>query len=135
MTHATFLPPPWARLPRTSSRSSTGRHVERPHRGHQQQARTPPQQRLGFRNLTNYIARSLLEAGGFKPSIAARRLGRPPVWENPPLWDAFEAFMAGDDRVIAGPVKNLFQSVAERVASKSFKAAQHAAQTKPKDVE
>ena len=43
--------------------------------------------------------------------------------------------MAGDDRVIAGPVKNLFQSVAERVASKSFKAAQHAAQTKPKDVE
>ena len=57
------------------------------------------------------------------------------MWENPPLWDAFEAFMAGDDRVIAGPVKNLFQSVAERVASKSFKAAQHAAQTKPKDVE
>ncbi|MDK9647477.1 transposase, partial [Propionibacterium freudenreichii] len=24
---------------------------------------------LGFRNLTNYIARSLLEAGGFRPQL------------------------------------------------------------------
>ena len=29
---------------------------------------------LGFRNLTNYIARSLLEAGGFRTSLH-RRLG------------------------------------------------------------
>jgi hypothetical protein len=43
--------------------------------------------------------------------------------------------MAGDDKVVAGPVKNLFQSVAARMASKCFKAAQQAAQTKRKDVE
>jgi transposase len=29
---------------------------------------------LGFRNLTNYIARSLLETGGFRPRLH-RRLG------------------------------------------------------------
>ncbi len=27
---------------------------------------------LGFRNLTNYIARSLLEAGGFRPQLHSR---------------------------------------------------------------
>ncbi len=27
---------------------------------------------LGFRNLTNYIARSLLESGGFKPALHPR---------------------------------------------------------------
>jgi hypothetical protein len=27
---------------------------------------------LGFRNLTNYIARSLLEAGGFRPRLHPR---------------------------------------------------------------
>jgi transposase len=27
---------------------------------------------LGFRNLTNYIARSLLEAGGFRPRLHSR---------------------------------------------------------------
>ena len=27
---------------------------------------------LGFRNLTNYIARSLLEAGGFRPHLHAQ---------------------------------------------------------------
>jgi transposase len=27
---------------------------------------------LGFRNLTNYIARSLLEAGGFRPQLHPR---------------------------------------------------------------
>ncbi len=30
---------------------------------------------LGFRNLTNYIARSLLETGGFRPQLSHRRLG------------------------------------------------------------
>ncbi|MGF3054440.1 transposase, partial [Microbacterium sp. YY-03] len=27
---------------------------------------------LGFRNLTNYVARSLLEAGGFRPPLHPR---------------------------------------------------------------
>lgn len=27
---------------------------------------------LGFRNLTNYVARSLLEAGGFRPALHPR---------------------------------------------------------------
>ncbi len=27
---------------------------------------------LGFRNLTNYVARSLLEAGGFRPGLHRR---------------------------------------------------------------
>ncbi|GAA3509962.1 hypothetical protein GCM10022294_20320 [Dietzia aurantiaca] len=30
---------------------------------------------LGFRNLTNYIARSLLETGGFRPRLLHPRLG------------------------------------------------------------
>ena len=30
---------------------------------------------LGFRNLTNYIARSLLETGGFRPQLSHRGLG------------------------------------------------------------
>ena len=30
---------------------------------------------LGFRNLTNYIARSLLETGGFRPQLLHPRLG------------------------------------------------------------
>ncbi|WP_298877416.1 transposase, partial [uncultured Microbacterium sp.] len=30
---------------------------------------------LGFRNLTNYIARSLLETGGFRPQPLHPRLG------------------------------------------------------------
>lgn len=29
---------------------------------------------LGFRNLTNYIARSLLETGGFRPQLLHRQL-------------------------------------------------------------
>jgi uncharacterized protein len=49
--------------------------------------------------------------------------------------DAFKAVMAGDDKVVAGSVKNLFQSVAARVVPDKFKAARHAAQTKPKDLE
>jgi short-subunit dehydrogenase len=49
--------------------------------------------------------------------------------------DAFKALMAGDDKVVAGSVKNLLQSVAARVAPEKFKAARHAAQTKPKDLE
>lgn len=32
-------------------------------------ARTPTGSALGFRNLANYIARSLLEAGGFRPQL------------------------------------------------------------------
>jgi hypothetical protein len=31
-----------------------------------------PRSALGFRNLTNYIARSLLETGGFRPRLHAR---------------------------------------------------------------
>jgi uncharacterized protein len=49
--------------------------------------------------------------------------------------DAFKALMAGDDKVVPGSVKNLLQSVAARVTPEKFKAARHAAQTKPKDVE
>ena len=30
---------------------------------------------LGFRNLTNYIARSLLETGGFRPRLGASFAG------------------------------------------------------------
>ena len=35
----------------------------------QQPPRTPARLRLGFRNLTNYVARSLLESGGFRPQL------------------------------------------------------------------
>jgi uncharacterized protein len=49
--------------------------------------------------------------------------------------DAFKAVMAGDDKVVAGSVKNLLQSVAARVVPEKFKAARHAARTKPKDLE
>jgi uncharacterized protein len=49
--------------------------------------------------------------------------------------DAFKAVMAGDDKVVAGSVKNLLQSVAARVVPDKFKAARHATQTKPKDLE
>jgi hypothetical protein len=35
-------------------------------------ARTPARPRPGFRNLTNYIARSLLEAGEFRPRLHPR---------------------------------------------------------------
>jgi uncharacterized protein len=49
--------------------------------------------------------------------------------------DAFKAVMAGDDKVVAGSVRNLFQSVAARVVPEKFKAARHADQTKPKDLE
>ena len=43
------------------------RHVERPHRGINGRLEHLRGSALGFRNLTNYIARSLLEAGGFRP--------------------------------------------------------------------
>jgi uncharacterized protein len=49
--------------------------------------------------------------------------------------DAFTALMAGDDKVVAGSVKNLLQATAARVLPEELKAARHAAQTKPKDVE
>jgi short-subunit dehydrogenase len=49
--------------------------------------------------------------------------------------EAFKALMAGDDKVVAGSVKNLLQTAAARVSPEKFKAAQHAAQTKPKDLE
>ena len=49
--------------------------------------------------------------------------------------DAFKALMAGDDKVMAGSVKNLLQATAARVLPDELKAASHAAQTKPKDVE
>ena len=49
--------------------------------------------------------------------------------------DAFKALMAGDDKVVAGSVKNLLQATAARVLPEQVKAARHAAQTKPKDVE
>ena len=49
--------------------------------------------------------------------------------------DAFKALMAGDDKVVAGSVKNLLQATAARVLPDELKAARHAAQTKPKDVE
>jgi uncharacterized protein len=49
--------------------------------------------------------------------------------------DAFKALMAGDDKVVAGSVKNLLQATAARLTPEQFKAAQHAAKTKPKDLE
>ena len=49
--------------------------------------------------------------------------------------DAFKALMKGDDKVVAGSVKNLLQTAVARVSPERFKAAQHAAQTKPKDLE
>jgi uncharacterized protein len=49
--------------------------------------------------------------------------------------DAFKALMAGDDKVVAGSVKNLLQATAARVLPDELTAARHAAQTKPKDVE
>jgi short-subunit dehydrogenase len=49
--------------------------------------------------------------------------------------DAFEAVMEGDDKVVAGSIKNRLQTTVARVSSEKFKAAQHAAQTKPKDLE
>jgi short-subunit dehydrogenase len=49
--------------------------------------------------------------------------------------DAFKALMAGDDKVVAGSVKNLVQATAARLLPDELKAARHAAQTKPKDVE
>jgi uncharacterized protein len=49
--------------------------------------------------------------------------------------DAFKALMAGDDKVVAGSGKNLLQTAAARVVPDKFKAARHAAQTKPKDLD
>ena len=49
--------------------------------------------------------------------------------------DAFKALMAGDDKLVAGSVKNLLTTAAARVTPEKFKAARHAAQTKPKDLE
>jgi short-subunit dehydrogenase len=49
--------------------------------------------------------------------------------------DAFEAVMEGDDNVVAGSIKNRLQTAVTRVSSEKLKAAQHAAQTKPKDLE
>jgi uncharacterized protein len=49
--------------------------------------------------------------------------------------DAFKALMAGDDKVVAGSVKNLLQTMAARVAPEQFKAARHAVYTKPEDLE
>ncbi|WP_162179176.1 transposase, partial [Bifidobacterium biavatii] len=37
--------------------------------GHQRPTRNPQRHRLGFRNLDNYITRSLLHTGGFKHAI------------------------------------------------------------------
>ena len=55
---------------------------------------------LGFRNLTNYIARSLLEAGGFRPHLhpdakirvgeAGRRAGLGRLVESDPVSHALE---------------------------------------------
>jgi short-subunit dehydrogenase len=49
--------------------------------------------------------------------------------------NAFEALMAGEDKVVAGSAKNRLQSLAARVTPEKFKAARHAAQTKPKDLD
>jgi hypothetical protein len=49
--------------------------------------------------------------------------------------DAFKALMAGDDKVVAGSVKNLLQTIAARLAPEQFKTARHAAHTKPKNLE
>ena len=43
------------------------RDQQRADRGDQRQARAPPRVRARVRNLTTYIARSLLETGGFIP--------------------------------------------------------------------
>jgi short-subunit dehydrogenase len=49
--------------------------------------------------------------------------------------DAFKALMAGDDKVVAGSVKNLLQTMMARLAPEQFKAARHAVYTKPEDLE
>lgn len=49
--------------------------------------------------------------------------------------DALKALMAGDDKVVAGSIKNLLQTATARVAPEKLKAAMHAAQTKPKDMD
>jgi short-subunit dehydrogenase len=49
--------------------------------------------------------------------------------------DAFKALIAGDDKIVPGSVKNLLQALATRVVPDQLKAARHAAQTKPKDLE
>jgi short-subunit dehydrogenase len=49
--------------------------------------------------------------------------------------DAFEALMEGDDKVVAGSAMNRVQVAVARVSTEKFKAVQHAAQTKPKDLE
>jgi short-subunit dehydrogenase len=49
--------------------------------------------------------------------------------------DGFKALMIGGDKVVAGSAKNLLQTAVARVSPDKFKAAQHAAQTKPKDLE
>lgn len=49
--------------------------------------------------------------------------------------EAFKALMDGTDKVVAGSVKNRLQTAAARVLPEKAKAATHAAQTKPKDVE
>jgi short-subunit dehydrogenase len=48
--------------------------------------------------------------------------------------DAYKALMAGDDKVVAGSVKNLLQTMAARLAPEQFKAARHAVYTKPDDL-
>lgn len=45
------------------------RHEQRSDRGDQRPTRAFRGSALGFRNLANYTARSLLEAGGFRPSL------------------------------------------------------------------
>ena len=59
---------------RASPISPQPRLEQRPDRDAQRHTRTPPRSALGFRNLTDYIARSQLETGGFRPQ-PHRRLG------------------------------------------------------------
>lgn len=44
-------------------------HQQRTHRGDKRPPRTPTRLALGFRNLTNYIARALPATGGFRPQL------------------------------------------------------------------
>ena len=65
------------RNPQPARRRSIGvlrpaRHQQRPNKALNGRLEHLRGSALGFRNLTNYIARSLLETGGFRPALHPR---------------------------------------------------------------
>jgi uncharacterized protein len=49
--------------------------------------------------------------------------------------DAIKALLAGDDKVVAGSVKNTLQAATAKVLPETARAAMHAGQTKPQDLD